>query len=303
MLSFGCSTVAPSKPTTENQTKLAASEKKIDKTLESIQSLQDAQFKNISIFATGLNYSLLQDTNASTPVLTAIKLNDRVLSIVGSPMLDESLKIKKIVDLLNSSIAAEQANGERQLKQKDDEIVKLQRENVKLSDLYATQVKTLTESAGKIAKTADDNKSTLDGMGGLFGLNAVWWGLKRFFTSVVTFIVVGGIIFIILRILSVFNPIAASAFSIFNLIGAGAISVVKALTPDAAKLSNLVKSSDHEAYKKTLTKIINTVQDMKEKGKLLNKEYTLAEVLLQLNIEMGDSDKALIDGILKSEKW
>jgi hypothetical protein len=224
----GCfSTVKPSKQIDDNQKIIAKEEKKVDATIVEIKKNDKGKKIQTSTLAQGIQYSLNQVTNPPIQVDTAKSLNERVVSIVGSPHIDEINRIKATVDLLNSAVEEERKKGQEMLAKRDELINKLQKEKVDLSEQYDDQLWQLTDKAKEVAKEADQNKAVLDTMSGMFGLNAVFWGLKKFFFSTLTVIIIFVVIFTILRILAAINPIAAAAFSIFNIFGSVLIATVK----------------------------------------------------------------------------
>ena len=138
----------------------------------------------------------------------------------------------------------------------------------------------------------------------MFGLNAVFWGLKKFVFSTLTAIIIFSVIFIILRLLATINPIAAAAFSIFDMFGSLVISLFKGLTPKAFEMSNLVSKQKFDEYKTPLIKIIDVIQDIKMKQRENpEKEFDVQTILTQLEKDMDSHEKDLIDGILKELKW
>ena len=140
----------------------------------------------------------------------------------------------------------------------------------------------------------------------MFGLNAVFWGIKKFFFSMITFILIGGVLFIILRLLSVMNPVAAAIFSVFSMVGSVLITILKSLTPNAISMAGLAPSSALTKYKTVLTKVVDVIQSMKERNSYVGDTQTkmdLTEVLSKLSHEMNDDDKSLIDEILVEQKW
>ncbi len=176
----GCfSTIKPAKQIDDNQKIIAKEEKKVDDTLVQIEKNDKGKKIQTSGLSIGIQHSLNQVTNAPVQVDTALKLNERVISIVGSPHIDETKRIKATVDLLNSALVEERKKGEELLAQRDDIINKLQKEKSELNQKYDDQLWQLTDKAKEVAKEADQNKAVLDSMSGMFGLNAVFWGLKK----------------------------------------------------------------------------------------------------------------------------
>lgn len=299
-----CSKVPDSKPVTTEQKDLEDKKKQAEETLEKIGKKEDLQKAQAAGLAQGVNYSLNQITNPTVEVKTAITLNDRIMSILGSPKMDETKKIKEIVDLLNSRVEDEKKKGESLLESKDKEISKLQKEKEKLQQEYDEQIFELTEQARVAAENADAKQQTLNAMGGWFGLNAVWWGLKKFFFTSLTFIIVFVILFIILRVLSTVNPIAAAAFAFFDMIGSLVVSTFKALTPKAFEMSKLVSAEKFDEYRSPLVKIIDIIQEFKvEQEKEPSKVITIQFILDKFDREMDRTEKDLIKSILRQLNW
>jgi tetrahydromethanopterin S-methyltransferase subunit B len=300
---LSCSTVGPTKQVTTNQDKIAAEEKKVDTTIEELDKNTKNKKIQTATLAAGIQHSLLAVTNPPTEVKTAKNLNERVISIVGTPHIDELNKVKQMVDLLNSAVIEERKRGEEMLAQKDALINKLQKENVELKDQYDEQMWDMNEKAKEVAKQADANKATLDSMSGMFGLNAVMWGLKKFFISALTGIIIFAVVFLVLRILSMVNPAAGAAFSIFNMIGSTLLSMVKMLTPKAFELSNFASRDQVDEYKSPLVKIVDVIQELKEKQKENKVPYSLEDILRKFDKEMDSHEKDLINDLLVELKW
>jgi len=305
LLLSGCfSTIKPAKQIDDNQKIIAKEEKKVDNTLVEIEKNDKGKRIQTSGLSVGIQHSLNQVTNAPVQVDTARKLNERVISIVGSPHIDEIKRIKATVDLLNSALVEERKKGEELLAQRDDIINKLQKEKSELNQKYDDQLWQLTDKAKEVAKEADQNKAVLDSMSGMFGLNAVFWGLKKFFISALTTIIVFTVVFVLLRLLATVHPAAAAAFSIFNMLGSLVISILKALTPKAFELANFATKDKVEEFKSPLVKIVDVIQELKEKQKESpDRVYPLNELLKRFDKEMDSDEKDLIDNILREQKW
>ena len=304
-LLIGCSTaVIPGKQVSVAQDAIAKQEKKIDTTSDELVKNDKGKRIQTAVLAQGIQYSLQQVTNTSIQVETAKNLNERVISIVGSPHLDEIKRIKATIDLLNSSIEEERKKGGELLGQRDSVIDKLQKEKEELKNQYDDQLWQMTDKAKEVAKDSDEKQATIDSMGGMFGLNAVFWGLKKFFFSALTAIIIFVVIFALLRILASVHPAAGAAFSIFNMIGSGILSLIKGLTPKAFELANFTSKDKVDEYKSPLTKIVDVIQELKEKQKESpKKSYVLTEILKRFDNEMDSHEKDLIDDILKEQKW
>ncbi len=301
----GCfSTIKPAKQIDDNQKIIAKEEKKVDSTLVEIEKNDKGKKIQTSGLSVGIQHSLNQVTNAPVQVDTALKLNERVISIVGSPHIDETKRIKATVDLLNSALVEERKKGEELLAQRDDLINKLQKEKSELNQKYDDQLWQLTDKAKEVAKEADQNKAVLDSMSGMFGLNAVFWGLKKFIVSALTAILIFVVVFVLLRLLATVHPAAAAAFSIFNMLGSAIISILKALTPKAFEMSNFATKEKVDEFKSPLVKIIDVIQEFKEKQKESpDRVYPLNELLKRFEKEMDSDEKDLIDEILREQKW
>jgi hypothetical protein len=306
LLLSGClsSKIVPAKQVTASQDAVAKQEKRVDDTMVEIEKVDRGKRVQTSSLSIGIQHSLNKVTNAPVQVETAKALNERVISIVGSPHIDEIKRIKATVDLLNSQVAEERKKGEELLSQRDELINKLQKDKSDLKDKYDDQLWQMTDKAKEIAKEADQNKAVLDSMSGMFGLNAVFWGLKKFFISALTIIVVFVVVFVVLRLLATVHPAAGAAFSIFNMVGSVLLSLVKALTPKAFELANFASRDVVDEYKSPLVKIVDVIQELKEKQKESpDRVYPLSEILKRFDKEMDSDEKNLIDGILREQKW
>lgn len=303
LILLGCKIPVKSQVDTA-QNILNKQERKIDLTLSDIEKVDAAKKQQTATLTAGIQHSLQQITNPPIQVDTAKALNERVVSIIGSPHLDEIKRIKATVDLLNSQVAEERKRGEELLSQRDKIIVELQKQNIQLKEKYDDQLWDLNDKAKVLAKESDSKQATIDSMGGMFGLNAVIWGLKRFFFSTLTGILIFVVIFVVLRVLSMTNPVAASIFSIFNMIGSMVIATVKALTPNAVSMSKFVDAHEYNRYKETLDIIVDTIQEyiVKEK-EFPEKQYKLSEVLTNLRGIMDQKHKDVIEELLINQKW
>ena len=306
LLLSGClsSKIVPAKQVTTSQDAVAKQERKVDDTMIEIEKVDKGKRVQTSSLSIGIQHSLNKITNAPVQVDTAKALNERIISIVGSPHIDEIKRIKATVDLLNSQVAEERKKGEELLSQRDEMINKLQKDKSDLKDKYDDQLWQMTDKAKEVAKEADQNKAVLDSMSGMFGLNAVFWGLKKFFISALTIIVVFVVVFVVLRLLATVHPAAGAAFSIFNMVGSILLSLVKALTPKAFELANFASRDTVNEYKSPLVKIVDVIQELKEKQKESpDRVYPLSEILKRFDKEMDSDEKDLIDDILKEQKW
>lgn len=299
-----CTTVPVNPQVSTAQGVLDKQERKIDLTISEIEKVDAAKKQQTATLTAGIQHSLQQITNPPVQVDTAKALNERVVSIIGSPHLDEIKRIRATVDLLNSQVAEERKRGEELLSQRDKIIIELQKQNSDLKQKYDDQLWQLADKAKGLAKESDAKQATIDSMGGMFGLNAVIWGLKRFFFSALTGILIFVVVFVVLRILSMTNPIAASIFSIFNMIGSTILATVKTLTPNAFAMSKFVDAHEYDRYKETLDIVVDTIQEFRVKEKELpDKQYKLSEVLNVFDRIMDQKHKNVIEELLVNQKW
>lgn len=304
MLFNGCAILGPTKQVSNAQDKIDKQEKKMEKTQSEINKNSELKDLQVSSLAFGIQYSLSQVTNASVYVKTANDLNERVISIVGSPRLDEMTKIKNIVDLLNSKVIEEHKKGEAALASKDKQIISLQKQSEELESKHSAQIQQLTDQSKKLAKADDEKQATLNEMSGFMGLKAVWWGLKHFILSCLTYLIIFGVVFLIIRILETSNPAFAAIMSVFNVAFAAVISTIKTLAPNSFSVCKFVHVDEKNKYKETLVQIVNVIQKLKENQKIdANKQYPLIEVLDTLSRTLDKKYDDIIEEILKEEKW
>jgi len=304
VLLSSCALVTPAKQVSKEQDKVAKQEQKMEKTQNLLTKNSEEKSNEVSSLAFGIKYSLDQTTNAPVYVKTATDLNDRVISIVGSPRLDEIQKIKGMVDLLNSQVLDERKKGETVLAKKDKEIVEIQKQSETLSAKYDIQIKQLTEQNKALAKADDSKQATLNEMSGFMGLKAVAWGLKRFFISCITYLIVFAILFIIVSVLENTNPAFKAIMSLVNMAFGALIAPLKLIAPGSFSFCNLVHVNEKNKYKETLTEIVNVIQKLKENQKVApDKTYPLSEVLDTLSSTLDKKYEDVVEEILKEEKW
>ena len=117
---ISCSTVKPTKQVSTSQDTAAKQTKKIDDAYDDLVKNENNKRVQTSVLAQGIQHSLLQVSNPPVQVETAKVLNERVVSIVGTPHIDEIKRIKATVDLLNSQLIEERKKGETLLTQRDE---------------------------------------------------------------------------------------------------------------------------------------------------------------------------------------
>lgn len=289
-----------------------ALEQKLTKAGDKVQVIEDKLNQNnkdrmlaVSTMATGTERALEKMTNPPVEVQVAKELNERILSIVGNPNLDEAKKIKKIVDELTSQVESERKKGIAALAKKDKELIELQvtRDNLK------TQIQAKTDEFNKlaveIAMQGDKSKGTLDDLNKWFGLSAVFYGLKKFITSSLIFLLSGSILFLIVKIFAASNPIFGTILGLFNSIGGMLLYLVKGILPGSFSQVGFLPREEHNKYKNALLKIIDVTEEMKSHDDVMpdDKDYMFKDFLLKLDTEFGDTDKRVYDDVKKELRW
>lgn len=289
--------------------KLTNSEK-VQKTKDNLGETRTFLAKNtedklskISTYAAGTDYSLKSITNPPTQVTTALELNDRVISIAGNPNLDELNKIKQMINLLNSEVDTERAKGDKQLKVKDQEIIDLQVQRKEIENAYETQIKGLEAQATEVAKKADKLQGVVNEVNSYFGLGGVFYGVKRFISSAVIFILIFLILFIALRFFASMNPIAGAIFSVVEHFVSYMISLLKGIAPRAMEFSKHIETETFDKYEITLDGIIHTLYQLKNLQEKSGNKLTLDDVFNQLDKDLNTTEKRLIDELKADIKY
>ena len=299
----GCGTIIPDNKN-DNQKAMQGKVDAVEVAKDKIANNSEKKISEIATMAHGVDYSLskVPATNATHEVTTAKEINQRVISIAGSPKVDELARIKLMVDLLNSEIAKERERGTKLLQQKDVEILYVQTKSDALDANLNKKIGELASTAKKQAEIADDNKVIIDNVNQYFGLGAVFYGVKRFITSCIVGILIFGVIFLVLRLLAASNPIAATVFSVFNIIGAAIIHIIKGVAPKSLNFSGFSPSVELEKYKTTLSKLIDEIEEIQTMTKD-GKSITINDLMQHFDKELDQSDKDLIKELKKMLRW
>lgn len=229
----GCSLFSPKPQMVGSDTrKLDKVTSKITMVDDSISDTNQVRLDKIATYSLGgVKYSLDKITNQSNEVAVALKMNDRILTLAGTPSFNDLQAIKGIVDNLTSEIELVRTNGQKQLELKDKEIITIQNSIVELNK----QKKIQTGNALKLAQTesqlADAEKAKLSLYTSYFGLGAIVMGIKQLFATSFWTLLIIGIIFLVLRFLSLSNPLAATIFSTFEHLASYVIKTIVALCP------------------------------------------------------------------------
>jgi hypothetical protein len=273
--------------------------------IEREQALTDSQrLTHIGAFAEGTDHAL-KKVEPTKEIDVAREMNDRVKVLANKPDFNEVKEIITIVDKLTSEILSEQKRGRDALAIKDSEIQDL---NVKMKDLVETKAAELDKYlklAENNALKADQYKATLGEMDSWFGLGAIFYGIKRLFVSILWFVVIFLVLYLILRLAASANPVVGSIFSIFEIGFSWFIKLIQGIAPGAAKFANLVPTRISDGYKETLQKLIDSIELMKDREKAAGgeKAHTIDELLDQVSKSMDTSDKDRIEAIKRELKW
>lgn len=257
----------------------------------------------IAGLAYGTDYALSKVNDAPREVQVARDMNQRVVSLAGSPTVDKMKEMQETIDKLTSMLAIERDEGKVKLSEKDAEISALQSQTKVLTAAKDAEVRKYMTAAQEAAAAADAYKTELDKMNSWLGLGAVWYGLKRFIVSSMWILGIGGILFIILRLVSYSNPVAASIFSLFSTIASWFIRGIEFLVPKAVETAGHVSGAIFNSYKSTLWKIVDGVQIVKERAKASGKQPSIDEMLDEVAKSMNDEEKKVVDEIKKALHW
>jgi hypothetical protein len=194
-----------------------------------ISDLQITKINNISQLSFGVDKALERITNAPIEVVVAKELNTRVEAIAGSPPLEQQKEMLVMI----SNLISNNVVGQRQLRDKDREIIGLQEEETYLVKSKDTQIDKLSELSKAVALQADTTKNELDKYTGNWGINAILLGFKSLFIHLMWTIAILGVIFIVLRIAAASNPIANLCFGIFQQLAGIVIGMIEKLIPSS----------------------------------------------------------------------
>lgn len=239
------------------------------------------------------SYGIKLVTNAP-PAVT--DLNERIGSLANQPTLEAMKEMETLVSQLMT-------NNHKLLLKKDKEIVDLQEDAIKLGLEKETAINKYIELASATAMKTDTLTAALKEYQGWFGLKAVFKGLWQFVKSMAWGLGIFSIIFIILRVASMSNPMAASVFSIFSKIGSWFIGMIEFIVPKAAEMAGHTATAVFNAYKSTLTKVVDAIQMAKERATAAGKEPNINDVLDEVSKSMNTDEKAIVDELKKALNW
>ena len=260
---------------------------------------------HIGAWSKGVEYSLDKSTNRDEPAISTAKtINTRVEELANKPEMAELKQVYKIID----SFLTNAVEGQKLLDKKDKEIVKLQNNITELNQEKQDAIKVYTQIAEANAAKADQYKSTLQQLDGNWGINAIWYGIKKFISRIAITLGILAVLFIVLRIAAASNPIAASVFSIFEMVASWLINTIKSVFPKSIDFSKLVPHTTFDGYKTTLHKVVDAIESVKSKEATLKKaDATKCISMDDLSNEIAKSfdaaDSARVDEAKKDLLW
>ncbi len=290
----------------KSQAKVQKVDTKVQVINDQESKLKDDKLSKIGAYAKGgVEYSLdkIPATNASREVIVAKQMNERIEALANKPDFNEVKAIQGIVDDLTSQIASVRQEGENALVVKDKQITDLQDKYKQLEDQKTKEISAAFSQANEIAQKADQYQATLKKMDGFLGLNAIWYGLHKFFISSMWILGIGLVLFIILRLLAGANPIASAIFGIFEQAVACVIHTISFLFPKALSLAGNVSSEIYNGTKSALTSIVDSVETVKLQSNASGTPATIEELLNTAELSMTPADKALIEKIKLELGW
>lgn len=286
-----------------NRSRNAANEDAAKDKVRQVETMMDTNLKDkmdqVANFSYGIDYVLTKEPDPSRYVMVAKDLNLRTLSLTGSPTIEEINEMKQMVEYLTSQLNTEREKGKKTLADKDNIIQSLQERSQELAVARDAEIKKYMDLAAETALKADKAQIELDKMNSYMGLGAVWYGISRFVVRSAWILGGIGIVFLILRIGSFANPICAAIFGIFEQIVAWGLNIIKVIFPKAMQFAGHVTKSSYDALHILFTKIVDSIQWIKEMEKQTGKSITLKELLEQLDKTMDANEKAMISDLKK----
>lgn len=222
-----------------------------------IDTVKENKVSTVQSLSFGVNDSLNRVTNAPIQVVVAKELNTRIQTLVGLPPLEQQSEMIRLVsNLISNNIA-----GVQELKAKDKEIQGIQNEENLLLKNKQVEVDKALELSKQVALKADTTQNELSAYQAYWGLGGVFLGLKSFLTHILWTIIIGGILFIILRLAAASNPLANAIFGIFQSLGAVVIHCIESLIPASITTLEITKQ-DVSKVSDVITQVAKTVNNV-----------------------------------------
>jgi len=246
----------------------------------------------------GVGYALGKEENPSKAVEIAKDLNNRAASLTGAPTVEEMKKMKQMIDDLTSQLATEVARGQKALEAKDNELYAIQLRSKLLVEAKDKEIQKYMKLAQDTAMKADAIQAKLDDMNSFMGLGAIWYGVKRLVTSLSWILIIGSILFLVLRFASMSSPVAASIFSIFETIASWVINLIKLIVPKAVEVAGHTATAVANKYRDIMTKMIDNIENLKQIQKRdPTRKFTIDELLNELSKSMNTDEKEMVEKI------
>jgi hypothetical protein len=303
---LGCSSILKNNEGVlgKSSKKAAEVDTKIRQTENMTAAANEARLVHIGAWSEGTQYSLEKiKTNTPPEVVVAKQINERVRALADKPDFKEAQEVKAIVDDLLSQIEKEKQAGAKALASKDKEIAKIQLSMQNLNNVREQEIANALAQSKANAAIADQYKATLSEMDAWGGLGAIKYGFSRLIKRLAWGLGIFTVLFIILRVLSLSNPMAASIFRIFSHIGSWFINIIEFIVPKAAQMAGHTATAVFNAYKSTLTKVVDAIQMAKERAEAAGKPADLNAVLDEVAKSMNTDEKAIVDELKKALNW
>lgn len=257
----------------------------------------------IAELAYGTDYALSKVNDPPREVSVAKDMNRRIVSLTGSPTIEKMKEMQATIDKLTAQLEIERSKGQKALNEKDKEIQQLQNEAKSLDTLKDAEIRKYMQAAQEMAANADAYKAKLGEMDKWMGLGAVFYGVKKFVIGSMWILGIGGILFIILRIASFSNPLAASIFSIFSTMGSWVIHTIEFIVPKAVETAGHVAGGLFNKYQSTLRKLVDGIQLVRDRAEAKGENPNVEEVLDEVAKSMNTEEKEIINEIKKALHW
>ena len=261
------------------------------------------RLNEIAGLAYGTDYALSKVNDPPREVSVARDINQRVVSLAGSPTIEKMKEMQDTIDKLVSMLATERDEGKAKLNEKDTQISLLQSETKMLTIAKDGEIRKYMLTAQEAAANADAYKSALEDYRGWFGLKAVFKGLWQFIKSSMWILGIGSILFLVLRMVAMSNPIAASIFSIFNIAGSWVVNIIKLVVPKAIEIAGHVTTDAFNVYKSAMWKLVDGIQIIKDRAIAKGQSPNLNDVLDEVAKSMNSEEKQIIEEIKKALNW
>lgn len=273
---------------------------KVSKVEDKIASNTADKLDIIAGLSWGTDYSLSKINEPPREVTVARDMNQRIMTLSGSPTLEKIKEMQKTIDELTSILESERKDGERNLQIRvDAKVAEIQKNSKSLALEKDAEIRKYMDVAKTAAAKADDYKLQLDDYKGWMGLKAVGKGLWQFVTSMAWTLGIIGVVFLILRLAAGSNPAIGAVFSIFEMIGGWVLNAIQFILPKAAHFAGYVAKSLYDESALLLKKIVDNLQNLKDLQTKLGHDLTLKELFVELDKALDTKEKEAISKVKK----